>query len=782
MSVNAQYTLSANVQLIPVTAVAEQTRKRFEHREDDFVITCSNARNTSKIIDHDSAALLQEFKKPASLAEGIFKYSFVHKLNPQETLEKVYPFLLRLRNEGFLVTHDAAAANPAESLLQSGSLEGYEIVEKLQGISDTEVYKIKKEDKYFAVKILKTEGLHTPLAAQFHHEIKVLEHLKGSPVGPELVEENSSGKYPYMVMEFIEGLSCEAATAQHRNLHSPENLLTILSVCIKILAAYETLHAANIIHADVHPRNILVDQNRNARIIDYGLARMEQGPSNPVRGGIGFFFEPEYATALQKQQPVPPASYAGEQYALAALCYSLLTGKQYLNFSFEKDALLDQIVHEPPVPFRACDIDIPDGIEAAIFKALSKAPQDRHASVAVFKEALQRVHDRLSRDDPKEITLSDSAFCDKIKQRFGWHSPFLETGLQLGPKSSVNYGAAGIAYMFYRMGLVEADAGWLTVADLWINKAYDYLQDSEAAFYAPAIDITEATVGHVSIYHSASGVHLVQALISKAMGDVLGHQRAVQNFIVAASGTCENPDLTLGKSGLLIGCALLTAGMEAPSGLLWQELHASGDHIMQEIWTEIDAYQPISGTGPITYNGIAHGWAGILYATLRWCRQSKSLLPGSFFERVGQLLEIGKPEEDRISWSVTCSNPTSWTGWCSGSAGYTFLWSELYAFTRDARYLETAEKTVRHFLSDTQVSTESLCCGTAGKCYALLNMYRVAGNDLYLQEARQLARRMLKQAYLPENRNNSLYKGDIGLATLFTELRQPRLARMPLFE
>src|SRR5699024_6340429 len=113
-------------------------------------------------------------------------------------------------------------------------------------------------------------------------------------------------------------------------------------------------------------------------------------------------------------------------------------------------------------------------------------------------------------------------------------------GLQLAPTASVNYGAAGIAYMFYRMALIESDASLLSVADVWANRATQYITDEEKGFYSKDIDITKATVGSTSIYHTPSGVFLVQALISKELGDYNTYYRSVINFLQAIAQPCEN--------------------------------------------------------------------------------------------------------------------------------------------------------------------------------------------------------------------------------------------------
>ncbi len=780
------YILPENVQLIPVKEIAEHTRAKFEYNEDDFIITYSNARNTSKVIDSASAGLLNEFKKPSSIIEGIYKYSFINKLDPQETLEQAYDFLSRLRSEGFLALYDEHSPESLKDVFQKGeSFKDYEVVAKIQGISDTEVYKLEKENSFYVLKILKPAGNSLSLADQFYNELKILEYVKDSNIAPGLIESGELDGNLYMILIYCDGASCDAATEKYRNLDNHDNLMHLVTITINILTAYETLHGYGVVHSDIHPRNILINEAGQVKIIDFGLAQFEGKPNKVLRGGISFFYDPEYAQAVSnRQNPPPPVSYAGEQYAVAALVYFLFTGKQYLNFSLEREVLLQQVINEPPVTFHEYDIDIELDVAPAILKALAKNPEQRYPSMKDFKTAFIEIQNDLAGKNDAAIEKRHSfiSFCDTIKKRFGFNGPFITNGLQVSPISSVNYGAAGIAWMYYRMALIDRDPELLSLADVWVNRAYDYGKNYDAAFYSSDIDITKKSVGDISIYHTSSGVHLMYGLVSKALGDYNTFYQSVMNFMEDAARPSKELDLTLGKSSVLIGCKLLFENIDKEQQTLQEPLLQFGNKVMTEIWDTVNSYDDLSKNTPLLYRGIAHGWAGILYATLQWCRQSNTPCPDSFFDRVNQLFKSGIREKNYMRWPLTNTDPASWPGWCHGSAGYTFLWCVLYKITGDETYLEAAKLTANHFLATDPFINSSLCCGMAGECYALLSVFNLTNDEFYLDQARKLANRLLLDAYTTQTRNNSLYKGDIGIAVLLTELKKPQYARMPLFE
>ncbi|MGQ0438839.1 hypothetical protein ACT4UT_14480, partial [Bacillus sp. B-TM1] len=68
-----------------------------------------------------------------------------------------------------------------------------------------------------------------------------------------------------------------------------------------------------------------------------------------------------------------------------------------------------------------------------------------------------------------------------------------------------------------------------------------------------------------------------------------------------------------------------------------QALLKLGDCTLQSIWAEIDTLPPIQQATELSFLGIAHGWAGILYATMRWCQSANRTFPSSLVDRLEEL-------------------------------------------------------------------------------------------------------------------------------------------------
>jgi serine/threonine-protein kinase len=213
----------------------------------------------------------------------------------------------------------------------------------------------------------------------------------------------------------------------------------------------------------------------------------------------------------------------------------------------------------------------------------------------------------------------------------------------------------------------------------------------------------------------------------------------------------------------------------------------AGNSTMASIWHELDPYAAAGEAKELTNLGIAHGWAGVLYATLRWSSCSGLPLPTDLEERLHQLATHAEPTGRGVRWPwvidahARSSAPYAMPGWCNGSAGFVFLWTLAHRTFGDATYLMLAEKSAWNAWEEIE-NGASLCCGLAGRAYALLNLYKHTGERAWLLRAQTFANRAALVGNGAEALGNSLYKGELGVALLAADLLQPATASMPFFE
>ncbi len=497
---------------------------------------------------------------------------------------------------------------------------------------------------------------------------------------------------------------------------------------------------------------------------------------------MAFFYEPEYAVATRAGQVPPEATPEGEQYAVAALLYALFTGAHPRDYSLDKDEMLRQIAEEPPLPFAERGAEPWPEVEEVLRRALAKDPAARFPSLADLAAALEgcqvpeRTAPRLRTND-----LADAeALLERVLERVSPGGALFETGVEAPPTASVNYGAAGIACALLHVARARADGGLLALADLWAERAVA-LVGTAGAYYNPQLEIDEPMIGPTALYHTAPGIYAVRALVAQAQSFEGLRDEAVAAFLQSVQTPGPNQDLTLGRSGLLLGGALLLDVL--PDGELRRRVVAWGEELRQGLWAELDTQAPIRDGDLGTNLGLAHGWSGHLYAALRWSRSAGTERPGRLPERLDELAACARPWGRGVRWRWHgVEGADSMPGWCNGSAGHLFLWTQAAEAFAEPRWRDLAERTAWNTWEAPDAVT-GLCCGLAGRAYALLRFWRQGGGEEWLHRARRLANRAARGAFHPEAETpDSLYKGAMGIAALAADLGRPEGAAMPLFE
>jgi serine/threonine-protein kinase len=767
--------LSPDVILVRVAELADKVRARLAFKDGDVALTHPRSRVPSQIVEAAAGELLEEFREPRTVIDAILRFSRAREADPESTLESAFPLLMKLFEAGFLVGEGEAGAEGIRPLLHTGEeIEGFEILDCLHVLGDTELYAARNGVRLAALKIERSAAGDRRFD-QLRREEEILPLLDG--VAPRLLASGALEGRRWIAVEWFPGVDAEIAARELRRRGSgarPE----LLSLCRRIAAAYATLHARGILHGDIHARNVLVGRDGSVRLIDFGYARKEGDPDRlgrAPRAGVPFYYEPEYAAALREDRALPPTSTAGEQYAVGVMLYQMAAGAHSRDFSLERDEMLRQIVEEPPLPFTERGAEPWPELEAVLARALRKEPDERFPALAALAEALTSpaVLSQAGRGGSEK----EAGVRARVLEMVAEDGPLFSFGLP-APTASVTYGAAGIACGLYRIALAREEPRLLSLADLWAEKAAAAL-GSDEAYYNPEKDITPEIVGECSAYHTAPGIHAVRALIAHASGQPGVQARATAAFLASAQEPGPKSDVTLGRAGLLLTAALLLDTVEAAAAR--EKLVAWGDGLLQALWAEVEGSSPYRLEAGLNL-GVAHGWAGLLYATLRWCRSAGSAgreLPPVVPTRLAELADLARPWGRGLRWRW--NDGGFMAGWCNGAAGYVFLWTLAQGMLGDDRYRALAEGAAWNAWEATD-GNASLCCGFAGRAYALLNLHRHGGGPEWLSRAHELAHRAAAIVERETETPWSLYKGALGVAVLAADLARPEAAAMPFFE
>jgi serine/threonine-protein kinase len=780
--------LPPDVLITPVGELAAHVRDRLVPAPGDCAISRPRARIPSRLVSGDVAGLMALFRTPTRVVDAVLRYSSAHGLDPRRTLDDVFPVIRDCFNARLLVNPGRPEALRIEATLPRGTrIDGWEVVRPVQVLADVELYQVRDgAGRAAAMKLLRPGGDAAAVAA-LEREARALRYLGGRS-GPVLLGRGTHEIDPWLAMTWRTGTSPRTVAAELRR--SRAGRAGLLDLCRSIAEAYAALHAVGVVHGDVHPGNLLVDPGGAVHLLDFGLARIPGNDEARVpRGAVAQFLDPELAEARLAGRPSPDATMASDQHALGAVLYLLVTGDHHLDFPLEERAWLREVAWSAPLPFTRRGVAPWPAMEAVLFRALARDPADRYASTAELSAALAAIEAPRAPATPVRARSPIDERRSAVLARVTTGGALFRDGLPNAPTCSVTYGSAGIAYALLRIADATRDAALLSLADCWITKAAAEM-GRPGAFTNPEAGITEAQVGHASLYHAASGIHAVQALVGLARGDTRSAHQAVRAYVDASRREGVLLDLALGRVGNLLGASLLLDALPDRSGAPAALLRALAVETHDAIWQAIDGRPPIgAGAEPIAL-GMAHGWAGILYATLRWCRSSGGTLPPAIDRRLDELAALAEPVGRGVQWPWPVRDEDGtiaahyMPGWCQGSAGFVPLWSEAHHALGRAEFGALVERAAWNAW-ESPATVPSLCCGLAGRAYGLLTCYRHTGDREWLGRAADLADRAARHAAAagPDRPYAmSLFKGDVGLAVLAADLAAPESACLPLFE
>lgn len=193
----------------------------------------------------------------------------------------------------------------------------------------------------------------------------------------------------FILSGYVAGITLDAHVKEQLNLLPQEDRIEKISneLC-KVLDALQYLHSRGVIHRDVKPSNIMIENGSVVKLMDLGIARLNGGNKYSSYGFIG---TPQYAAPEQilRDSDNTEINAQTDIYALGVTYYELLTGKNPFKTDVEAEMLSRQIKMKLPY-----DKKIPRSIFNVILKATEKVPAKRYKSASEFKfailDALQR--------------------------------------------------------------------------------------------------------------------------------------------------------------------------------------------------------------------------------------------------------------------------------------------------------------------------------------------------------------------------------------------------------
>lgn len=774
-----KFVLPKNLLIVPRARLPRQVSEGIASCDGDTAITLSGTRWPSKLVDSQFARLLEQFRTPRTIAQGILAFSIAEQLSPHEVLSSALPSLEEMLASGFLVCdHEIAVQEGNDQGFLPGESIGRYIVDRaIQVLNDSEVYRVtNSEGEYFALKLYKHHGSK----GRIPQEVEVLRKLVG-PYHPVVASTGNHAKGVYVVMEWIDGISIDRAAERYRHSISFNSFRRLNELFIRVVQAFKHLHCLGIVHGDIHPGNIIVDSHDRVRILDFDLSRCVEISNQSIRrGAIAYFMDPELARAKLVKERHPASTYQSDQFALGAVLYFSLTGRHYLDFSLERNEMLRQIVEDAPLPIARFPLRHLDAITAVIFKALAKDPTDRFSSLDDMESALLSIEtanganhggDGPASHHKMAIDAYYRKYLNAVESvRYSHFSDAKDT-----PLASINYGAAGTAFCLHRISRATADPVLLAESDKWAVWSRG-LAGYANAFVQNELGLTSQRVSDISIYHGIAGVLTTTAIIGASCGNAIACQEAIEALVSLRSNGKEC-EVTFGKAGFLLGISTVLEEMPLGLNIETEPLRNIGRELCADISTKLIDDNFVETNG---FLGIAHGVAGVAYSVLRWHRIDNKFHTDNVKVSLAKLESVGRKVGRGMRWPRQLRHHECVSGWCNGSAGFVHLWALAFELFTDERYLSLAEAAAWDTWDSNELGYD-LCCGSAGRAYALIRCYQATGNAAWLEKAHDVALSAVLMVDSIEPNIGGVIKGTAGVALLAAELGNPEDAKMPFF-
>ncbi len=256
----------------------------------------------------------------------------------------------------------------------------YEINEKIGSGGMADVYRATDTilKRTVAIKVLHPHFANEEdFVARFKREAQAVANLNHQNI-VKIFDWGAEDSTYYIVMEYLTGRSLKEVIEEQ----APLDETLIVDIGRQVLSAVEAAHDSDLVHRDIKPQNIIITENGDVKVMDFGIARSLSSTMTQTGSimGTAFYLSPEQAQGAE-------VSNASDLYSVGIVLYQMATKKVPFDGESPVSIALKH-VHEAPVPPRRLNPDLSLNLQTIILKAISKNPNDRYGDAAAFMDEL----------------------------------------------------------------------------------------------------------------------------------------------------------------------------------------------------------------------------------------------------------------------------------------------------------------------------------------------------------------------------------------------------------
>lgn len=198
----------------------------------------------------------------------------------------------------------------------------------------------------------------------------------------------------FIAMEFITGRELKDLFDKGERFPIRDSV----RIMLQLLSALEYAHAHGVVHRDIKPANIVIAQDSQIKVVDFGIARIESSELTQVGTVLGTptYMSPEQFLGLT-------VDGRSDIYSAGVILYQFLTGER--PFTGNMATMMQKVLNQAPVPPSTLNPDIPRALEEVVLKAMAKRPEDRFQNAAEFTQALNQA---MASASPEAIKTPDA--------------------------------------------------------------------------------------------------------------------------------------------------------------------------------------------------------------------------------------------------------------------------------------------------------------------------------------------------------------------------------------